>query len=289
MAQSRVSPVRKRKIKTILSMMNKQNKRFIPVAPPLVEMMDLTTADDELDFLLKMGVGRYDYERAAKASGMSDEQFQAFFDTVQRKGLVHVERDESGKKEFRINAVAVGWYELMTHYLVGRPEEKAFSEKWNEFFKFFQKFNFSPLRNAQDLVMRRFLNPGQNAAIMDPEIKGKSKRKTIPIDTSVSHTDSMIHPTFYVNELIEEYGNKDAIYIFPCVCRHGSKLIDSRCDFDFPKESCIVFGDVAEVWADWGYGRHISREEAIDILKEVREKGAVHSVIHEKDDCSLPV
>ncbi len=50
-----------------------------------------------------------------------------------------------------------------------------------------------------------------------------------------------------------------------------------------------MFGDVAEVWADWGYGRHISREEAMDILKEVREKGAVHSVIHEKDDCSLPV
>ncbi len=30
------------------------------------------------------------------------------------------------------------------HYIVGKPEEQAFSEKWNEFFKYFQKFNFFP-------------------------------------------------------------------------------------------------------------------------------------------------
>ena len=41
MAKSKISSARKKKIKTVLSMMNKQNKRFIPIATPLVEMMDL--------------------------------------------------------------------------------------------------------------------------------------------------------------------------------------------------------------------------------------------------------
>jgi hypothetical protein len=40
MAKSKISPIRKKKIKTLLSMMNKQNRRFIPIALPLVEMMD---------------------------------------------------------------------------------------------------------------------------------------------------------------------------------------------------------------------------------------------------------
>jgi hypothetical protein len=33
-------------------MMNKQGQRLLPVAPPLVEMMDLVTTDDELEYLL---------------------------------------------------------------------------------------------------------------------------------------------------------------------------------------------------------------------------------------------
>ena len=51
----------------------------------------------------------------------------------------------------------------------------------------------------------------------------------------------------------------------------------------------MAFGSMASAWASWGYGRNVSKEEAIDILKEVRDKGAVHSVIHEKDDYRLPV
>lgn len=288
MEQSKMSPSRNKKIKKVLSMMNKQNQRFILIAPPLVEMMNLTTTDEELDYLLQMGTGHYDYEQAAKSSNMDDDQFQSFFDSMNRKGLVHMEYDASGKEIYRLNAIAVGWYEVMMHYNVGKSVEKEFSEKLNELFKYFQKFNFFPLRNVQNLVMRSFVKPSQDAAIMNPEIPGKTKSKTIPINTAVSNTDSKIYPTFYVSDLVEEYGNQDSIYVFPCVCRHGNNLIGSPCEFDMPKESCIAFGNTASAWANWGYGRHISKEEAVDVLKEVREKGAVHSVIHDRDDYRLP-
>jgi len=55
-----------------------------------------------------------------------------------------------------------------------------------------------------------------------------------------------------------------------------------------PKESCIAFGDLAITYANWGYGRKISKTQAMDILKEIRNKGAVHSVIHQRDDHRLP-
>ena len=105
---------------------------------------------------------------------------------------------------------------------------------------------------------------------------------------SFSYVKKYLNDRLITNELIEEYGDKKAIYAFPCVCRHGNKLIGSKCNFDMPKESCIAFGPEARAWAEWGYGRYISKEEAIDILKEVRDKGAVHSVIHERDDQNLP-
>jgi hypothetical protein len=288
MAPATLTPVRKKKIRKLLGMMNKQNRRFIPIAPPLVRMMHLVTRDEELDFLLKMGTGRYDYDTAVRAGARPGDQFKAFFDRMKRKGLVHIEVESDGREKYRLNAIAVGWYEAMMHYIVGKPQEKAFSEKWNEFFKFFQKFNFFPLRNVQNLVLPKFLTPSQDSAIIDPEIKSKNKRKTIPIQAPVSVQDSTVYPTFYVNDLVEEFGNQDAIYAFPCVCRHGNSLIQSSCGFDMPKESCIAFGGMAKAWASWGYGRHVSKEEAIDILKEVRDKGAIHSVIHERDDYRLP-
>lgn len=289
MEKPRISSDRKKKIKTILSMMNKQNQRLIPVAGPLIEMMDLATTDDELAFLLKMGTGQYNYEHARKSSSMSDEQFEKFFDTMQRKGLVHVEYGNDGKEQYRLNAIAVGWYECMVHYLMGKPLEKEFSQKWNEFFQFFKKFNFFPLRNIQNLVMPSLLNPSQYTGIIDPEIQGKNKRKVIPLNKNVSVPNQRVYPTSYVNELIEKFGDENNIYVSPCVCRHGNTLIESGCDFDMPRESCIGFGDIGTSWVKWGYGRKVTKEEAMGILKDVREHGAVHSVIHERDDYRLPV
>jgi len=100
--------------------------------------MDLVITDDEIEYLLKLGTELYSYEGAAKVSSSPDEQFQLFFDQMKRKGLIHVEFDENGKdRKYRLNAIAVGWYEVMMHYNVGKPQEKEFSEKWNEFFEYF--------------------------------------------------------------------------------------------------------------------------------------------------------
>ncbi len=288
-APKKIQADRQKKIKTVLSMMNRQNQRLIPVIRPLVEMMDMTASDDELDFLIRMGTGVYDYDSALDMSNRTRESFEPFFDDIIAKGLVHVEYDGENTPSYRLNAVAVGWYEVMMLYLAGKPQEKAFSEKWDEFFKWFRKFNVAPLRHIQNIVLRPLLNPAQAVGIMDPAIAGKTKSKTIPINTTLPALDPTVYPTFHINEIIDNYGKQDAIYAFPCVCRHGNRMISQPCRFDMPGESCIVLGDLGRTGAKLGYGRKIDKDEAIEILRAVREKGAIHSIIHEKDDCRLPV
>ncbi len=292
MAEAKISDSRQKRLKKLLKMMNEQNQRFIPIAPPLVEMMDMTTTDEELGYLLKMGKGLYTREQAAVLGGMPAERFDPLFDTMLRKGLLHAEIDRAGKQKYRLNAIAVGWYEAMMHYMMGRPGEQEFSQKWHEYFAFFKKlnrYNVEPFRSLQNAVVRRLLKPSQDAAIMDPAILGKKKTKSIPINAEVSASDTRAYPTFYVNQLVEEYGDQDAIAVFPCVCRHGSELLGSTCMDKMPRDSCVAFGEMAMAWVDWGYGRKISKSEALDILKEVRDRGAVHSIIHERDDERLPV
>ena len=98
-------------------MMNKQNQRFFPIAPPLIEMMDLVTSNQEINYLLQMGTGLYDYKKALKNSNMAEEEFQPFFEKMKRKGLVYIKNDESDRESYRLNAIAVGWYETMMHYM----------------------------------------------------------------------------------------------------------------------------------------------------------------------------
>jgi ferredoxin len=278
---------RRKQIKALLSRMNKQNERFIVVAPPLIDMMDMTIEDQELDFLLQMGTGLKDFDQVRKLSNLSDDRFSRFFDTLKRKGLVHIEFDPNGNETYRLNAIAVGWYEAMMHYLAGKPGERAFSEKFQDYFKFFKKFNFPPLRHIQNAVLRPVIKPGQGVGILDPALS-PHKKKTIPIHADVASPESRIYPTSFVSDLIREWGDKDAVCVFPCVCRHGAAVLDNPCRHKIPQESCIAFGDMADAWVGYGYGRKVSTAEALDILKAVRDRGAIHSVIHEKDDTRLP-
>ncbi len=281
---------RKKKIKALLSRMNKQNERFIPVATPLVEMMDMSVTDRELDYLLKLGTGHLSYAAAAKQSGMASDEFDAFFDTLNRKGLLHRDIDAGGNGQYRLNAIAVGWYEAMMHYLVGKPEIKAFSKKWEEFFQFFARFNFVPLRPLQNMAMKPFFKPAQGVGILSPALASTGKKKKIiPIDASLSAPESKVYPTAYVDNLVREFGGKNAISIFPCVCRRAADVLDKSCSHKMPEDSCMAFGEMAKAWVDFGYGRSIDQEEALSILRAVRDKGAVHTVIHERDDIRLPV
>ena len=51
----------------------------------------------------------------------------------------------------------------------------------------------------------------------------------------------------------------------------------------------MAFGDAAKAWESWGYGHKISKNEAIDILAEVREKGRFILSFMRKRMISLPV
>jgi len=41
--------------------MNKQNKQLVPITKELIDCFEIAMADDEIDFLLKMGTHERDY------------------------------------------------------------------------------------------------------------------------------------------------------------------------------------------------------------------------------------
>ena len=289
MSGKKISAEKKKKLKTLVKLMNKQNERLFPPFPPLLDMLNLVLDDTQLDFLLLMGTEPYTHDEAASKCTLPTDDFEHTFLNLCEKGFILMRRTEDGGERYVLNAILVGWIEAQVLYLRGRPEEKEFARKfYGEYITYMKKFAGPALRNLQNTVMRKVAKPHQSVGIVEESV-GQGKRTVIEVNQTLSREDSKIYPTRTVNELIEEYGNKNQMAQLPCMCRHSYKILDEPCRFDIPENGgCLIFGPISESYVKYGHAHYISKEEAFEIIREVRDKGAIHSVFHERDDTDLP-
>jgi len=289
MSKTQIKSSRKKKIRHLISMMNKQNERMMPAAPPLIESIDLVITDEELDYLLRMGVDLYTREQAASLTDMPREQFHDLFESLLARGFVR-KTIQSGKSLYTLNALLVGWFEAQSLYLEGKPEEREFHRKSlvGEYLDFWKRFNIFPLRNLQNAVFQKNPKPSQSVGIV-PQGPEK-KTRIIPVNRKVEHTDTRIYHTETLVDLIEAYGEKNQIVrLNNCMCRVSRMHQDKSCRLQLPDEmSCLTFGEDAQYWVDYGHGQVISKQEALDLIRSSRDLGAIHSVFHERDDANLP-
>jgi len=90
--------------------------------------------------------------------------------------------------------------------------------------------------------------------------------------------------TIHTYDQVASYiGKYEPLAVSTCYCRHEAKLIDENDDCGKPNEVCMQFGIAAQFVTDRGFGRKISQEEAIDILKKSEKAGLVHSTINRQE------
>jgi electron transport complex protein RnfB len=80
-----------------------------------------------------------------------------------------------------------------------------------------------------------------------------------------------VYPYDLVSHYIE---NAKHFAVSICYCRHHGELVGRPCDK--PKDVCMSFGPGAKFVIDRGFGRSISKEEAMKLLKRSEEAGLVH-------------
>jgi len=68
-----------------------------------------------------------------------------------------------------------------------------------------------------------------------------------------------------------------------CICRQSKDLINEPCQVTERREVCMVAGDTARLYIDQGYGREISKEEAIQYLKKNEEEGLIFQISNSQE------
>ncbi|MCX5849795.1 MAG: 4Fe-4S binding protein [Deltaproteobacteria bacterium] len=280
---------RKSDLRKLVTLMNRQNKRFMPPFDPILKTIDLMITPEELGLLLKMNTATYSYEQVAALSGMNSEKFNPIFESLLQKVFIGIHETKTGEEQYSLNPFIVGWFEGVVTYLLGKPEEKEFAQRYMSFFDSLRNRNYFPVRKAMDIIGR--LSPVTNQSVGTVyESKNAKGKSTIIIDETIVAPDSMIYPTSSINDMIKEYGSKSIIGQFKaCMCREMTSQIDDPCRLKMPGDiGCMGFGDKIKPALKYGYMRQVSKEEAFDIIQKARDCGAVHTVFHEKDDAKLP-
>lgn len=177
----------------------------------------------------------------AKETGLSLEDAEKTLDMMVKNGVIgRIERE--GAVLFHIMPMVVGMYEGQ----LGRLTP--------EFFSAYREY-------ASTMAF--------GLSLVGSELP---QMRTIPVGESITvehHVTNYDH----VTELIES--TEDPIGIMECICRKNKSMMGEPCQQTSRLETCMTFGDWAKNFIDTGTAREISKEEALDIIRQNVAEGLV--------------
>jgi NAD-dependent dihydropyrimidine dehydrogenase PreA subunit len=107
--------------------------------------------------------------------------------------------------------------------------------------------------------------------------KGIAFDRVVPVEKEIPIQQEVVLPYEGIESIIEK---QEVISNNQCFCRNWKELLNEPCKLNPPKFTCMSFGLVANFLIDHNFGKPISKEEAIEILKDAEDIGLVHKVVH---------
>jgi ferredoxin len=106
---------------------------------------------------------------------------------------------------------------------------------------------------------------------------GPSVHRVVPVGESIE-ADIEIQPFESVAQIVD---NAAAWGVMDCICRKQKLLVGDPCDHPI-EETCMVFSQAEGAFDGSGAVRALTREQAMEKLRQVAEAGLVHSVSNNK-------
>ncbi|MDM8535606.1 FAD-dependent oxidoreductase [Desulfobacterales bacterium HSG17] len=190
-------------------------------------------------------------KKLAKKCGKSKEETYRLLMKLANTGVVeiHKENEKNELEEFCLPIFIPGSMELM----VANKEQ---AEQYPQIIKAFEK----QARGGADKYM--------------PLIPvGGAPMRVIPIEKTIS-TESKTATYEQLSHWLKKY---DYFGVADCVCRKTRRIMGEGCGH-LEKDVCIAVGDMAKYGVRTGFGRRITYEETLAILRKAEENGLVHQI-----------
>ena len=107
-----------------------------------------------------------------------------------------------------------------------------------------------------------------------------SQFRTIPVEKSVTPEHNL--PTYEELETVLNNSNGPFVQI-ECICRKAHQLGGETCKVTSRLETCFGMGPMATMYINEGWGREVTRQEALELLRKNQEDGLVFQAENIKD------
>jgi electron transport complex protein RnfB len=179
------------------------------------------------------------YERV-KDLGYSKEEVEQHLDNMAKNGaIMGITKD--GKKIYTNTILIVGIYE----YQVDKLTEE------------FQK-------DLDQYIAEAWGPANRNIRV--------NQLRTIPVGIKIEHENPIIN----YDDIKIQFDKSDGPFAkFNCVCRQSKDLKNEPCEATDRREVCLNMGEMAQMYIEQGYGKEITKVEALEYLKKNEEEGLI--------------
>jgi Pyruvate/2-oxoacid:ferredoxin oxidoreductase delta subunit len=254
----------------LANLMNEQSLTPMMVTDDLLYVIDAALLPEEVEFLLEMGGGRLSRRQVEANVPVPPEDFERVLDALLDKGQVTELPAQPGEEGpvFHVMSLFPGWFEFYLMRGSETPDRKEFAQRLSKFFSLAREI-------PADVLNAIMKDTAPNRAIV---LANPSEPKLIAVNEAVPPPTSEIHPAHTVMKILEDLDDGEVLAKGHCFCRQQRKMDGDPCRLHLPEQACISVGPAAEHLLARGIGHRISKREAIDLVKEVEEKGAVHQI-----------
>ncbi len=180
---------------------------------------------------------------------LSKEELEKILSNLAQRGLLYSKKLKDGETGYALQQFGYGFPQTFFWKGVDTPNAKKMAE----------------------MIVKYAGKDELNQAYGETRTKGF---RYVPASLSLDPGSHAVFPFEMMEELIQKVAT---IALVHCPCRTTTQLIGKkRCDH--PLEVCIKFDELAEYVIEKGIGKKITKEEALQILKESEKAGLVHLV-----------
>jgi len=252
-----------------------------PVNKTLIEILKLLLTEDELDFIdaFKRKTSQT-MEQLKKSSKLPETQILLFVKELAKKGFIFNQPSSKGLMVYRLlPLLMVGAFEYLYMKKIEHNEmDKKLAKMFSDYFEETRDF----IQNNYDQILpvfEKMLPIDRTMPILADTTQGDEIN--LSINEEIEVPEEQILLTQKVEELIDKF---DDISVGHCFCRHHRDILGEPCKHTDLRENCFTFGKSARYIAEQGFGRLISKEEALDIMKKSEDDGLVHKAFHPHSD-----
>lgn len=260
----------KDKLNTLANLMNDQSVAPTMVTDGLLYIFDSALEPEEVDFLLKMGGGNKKRGDIEKRVDLPAEAFDRIFNTLQDKGHITQPTPAKDGEEpvYHLMSVFPGWFEIFLMRGAKTPDREEFARRLVEYFNAAVEI---PPEVINEIL--KDVAPHRSLAVINP-----SDSTQIAVNEAVAPEANEICSAQSILSIYEGLDEDEVITLSHCFCREHRKVDKDPCRLNLPEESCMAVGPAAQHLIDRGIARRITKDEAIKLIKEFQDKGAVHQV-----------